>query len=200
MPPQPNSQQPTASSLSLLKFSSSFQRVDMLWKLGEQSAQCPLNSKKRLWLSITIDEPNTAFGLIPRVQQCWEHAPPTNVGWFQIPASTRWRVGSLLCSERFFSAYSGFPLSSKTFLNSNMTRNGSEESLRGFASSRSLFISIFIVLSLFFFNFCTSLCQSQSYWLRQHLSGPFLSFLITEHMKVLLKDRCKTKPLMCCID
>ena len=45
--------------------------------------------------------------------------------------------------------YSGFPLSSKTFLNSNVTRNGSEESLRGFASSRSLFISIFIYLFIF---------------------------------------------------
>ena len=129
----------------------------------------------------------------------WEHSPPTNVGWFQIPASTRWRVGSLLCSERFFFAYSGFPLSSETFLNSNVTRNGSEESLRGFASSRSLFISIFIYLFIYFY-FCTSLCQSQSYWSRQHLLNPFLSFLITEHMKVLLKDRCKTKPLMCCIE
>ena len=50
--------------------------------------------------------------------QWWERSPPTNVARDQIPA---WRhmwvefvVGSLPCSERFFSGYSGFPLSSKT--------------------------------------------------------------------------------------
>lgn len=128
----------------------------------------------------------------------WEHSPPTNVGWFQIPASTRWRVGSLLCSERFFFAYSGFPLSSETFLNSNVTRNGSEESLRGFASSRSLFISIFIYLFLFLYvSLSVTKLLVEAALI---LLNPFLSFLITEHMKVLLKDRCETKPLMCCIE
>ena len=43
----------------------------------------------------------------------WEHSPSTNV-------AQTWRhkwaefVGSLLCSERFFSGYSGIPVSSKT--------------------------------------------------------------------------------------
>ena len=52
-----------------------------------------------------------------RVAQWWEHSPPTNVAGFE---SRRRRhmwvefvVGSLPCSERFFSGYSGFPLSSK---------------------------------------------------------------------------------------
>ena len=50
--------------------------------------------------------------------QWWEHSPPTNVARFD--SRTRHHmwvefvVGSLLCSERFFSGYSGFPLSSKT--------------------------------------------------------------------------------------
>ena len=124
--------------------------------------------------------------------------PPMSVGF----KYRRRRVDVLV----LYFALRGFSLltpvflsSSKTVLNSNVTRNGSEESLRGFASSRSLFISIFIYLFIYFY-FCTSLCQSQSYWSRQHLLNPFLSFLITEHMKVLLKDRCKTKPLMCCIE
>ena len=50
--------------------------------------------------------------------QWWERSPPTNVARVQIPAPTHmwveFVVGSLLCSERFFSGYSGFPLSSKT--------------------------------------------------------------------------------------
>ena len=56
-----------------------------------------------------------------RVAQWWEHSPPTNVARVQIPASTQYVgwvclfvVVSLPCSERFFSWYSGFPLSSKT--------------------------------------------------------------------------------------
>ena len=53
-----------------------------------------------------------------RVVQWWEYSPPTNVARFK---SRRRRhmwvefvVGSLPCSERFFSGCSGFPLSSKT--------------------------------------------------------------------------------------
>ena len=51
-------------------------------------------------------------------------------------------VGSLLCSERCFSGYSGFPLSSKTtFPNSNSTRNQVDQKpLCGCATSKSLFI------------------------------------------------------------
>ena len=53
-------------------------------------------------------------------------------------------VGSLLCSESFFSVYSGFPSSQKpTFPNSNSTKNQVDEetlSLRGCATSKSFFI------------------------------------------------------------
>ena len=54
-------------------------------------------------------------------------------------------VGSLPCSERFFSGFSGFPLSSKpTFPNSNSTRNQvDEEPLCGCATSKTLFIYLF---------------------------------------------------------
>ena len=58
-------------------------------------------------------------------------------------------VGSLPCSERFFSGYSGFPLSSKTniFPNSNSTRNQvDEEPLCGCATCKSLFIYLFYLL------------------------------------------------------
>ena len=61
-------------------------------------------------------------------------------------------VGSLLCSERFFSGYSGFPLSSKkpTFPNSNSTRNQvDEEPLCGCATSTSF---LFRYLLLVFIN------------------------------------------------
>ena len=70
-------------------------------------------------------------------------------------------VGSLFCSERFFSGYYGFPLSSKTtFPNSNSTTNQvekrrpdtsavrrlvDEEPLCGFATSKSLFVYLFII-------------------------------------------------------
>ena len=47
-----------------------------------------------------------------------EHSPPTNVARvrFSDPASHDWAefVGSLSCSGRFFSGFSGFPLSPKT--------------------------------------------------------------------------------------
>ena len=55
-------------------------------------------------------------------------------------------VGSLLCSERFFSGYSGFPSPQKpTFPNSNLTRNQvDEEPPSGSATSNSVFIYLFI--------------------------------------------------------
>ena len=55
-------------------------------------------------------------------------------------------VGSLLCSERFFSGYSGFPSPQKpAFPNSNSTRNEvDEEPLCGCATSKSLYIYLFI--------------------------------------------------------
>ena len=50
--------------------------------------------------------------------QWLEHSPPTNVSGFDSPTRrhmwVEFVVGSLLCSKRFFSRYSGFPLSSKT--------------------------------------------------------------------------------------
>ena len=60
-------------------------------------------------------------------------------------------VGSLPCSERFFSGYSGFPSPQKpAFPNSNSTRNQvDEEPLCGCATSKSLFIYLFIYIYLF---------------------------------------------------
>ena len=50
--------------------------------------------------------------------QWWERSPPINVARVQIQCrrhmSVEFAVDSLLCSERFFAEYSGFPLSSKT--------------------------------------------------------------------------------------
>ena len=51
--------------------------------------------------------------------QWWERLPPTNVSLVQFSDSASYVgwvnvVGFLLCSETFFSGYSGFPLSSKT--------------------------------------------------------------------------------------
>ena len=61
-------------------------------------------------------------------------------------------VGSRLCSERFFSGYFGFPLSSKTNIfiwYSNSTRSHvDEEPLCGCATSTSLFIHLFITIYL----------------------------------------------------
>ena len=56
-------------------------------------------------------------------------------------------VGSLPCSERFFSGYSGFPVSSKTNIpNSNSTRNQvDEEPLCGCVTCKFLFIYLFIL-------------------------------------------------------
>ena len=58
-------------------------------------------------------------------------------------------AGSILCSERLFSGYSGFFVSSKikkpTFPNSNSTKKQvEEEPLSGCATSKSLFIYLFI--------------------------------------------------------
>ena len=67
-------------------------------------------------------------------------------------------VGSLLCSERFFSGYSGFPSPQKpTFPNSNSTMNEvDEEPLCGCATSKSLFIYLFIIYLLTAENFAGS--------------------------------------------
>ena len=56
-------------------------------------------------------------------------------------------VGSLLCSERFFSGYTGFSLSSKTnILNFNSIRNQvDEEPLCGCATSEPLLLLILLL-------------------------------------------------------
>ena len=55
-------------------------------------------------------------------------------------------VGSLPCSERFLSGYSGFPLSSKTNTSKFQFDQHlvGEEPLRGCATSKSLFIYLFV--------------------------------------------------------
>ena len=63
-------------------------------------------------------------------------------------------AGSILCSERLFSGYSGFFVSSKikkpTFPNSNSTKNQvDEEPLSGCATSKSLFIYLFHLFKIY---------------------------------------------------
>ena len=55
-------------------------------------------------------------------------------------------VGSLPCSKRFFSGYSGFPLSSKTNISKHQLDQESvnEETLSGCATSNSLFILFYL--------------------------------------------------------
>ena len=67
-------------------------------------------------------------------------------------------VGSLLCSERFFAGYSGFPSPQKpTLPNSNLTRNElDKEPLCGCATAKSLFIYLFIIHLLTAENFAGS--------------------------------------------
>ena len=80
--------------------------------------------------------------------------------------SRRWRhmwvefvVGSLPCSERFFSGYSGFPSPKKpTFPNSNSTRNQvDEEPPSGCATCKSLFIYFYLFIYWFFSWSCIPL-------------------------------------------
>ena len=54
-------------------------------------------------------------------------------------------VGSLLCSERFFSGYSGFPSPQKpTFPNSNSTRNQVDEEPLGGCANLQIIIHSFL--------------------------------------------------------
>ena len=86
--------------------------------------------------------------------QQWECLPPTSVAgfksWHQCHTWVEFVVGSLLCSERFFCGYSGFPLSSKpTFPNFHSTRNQvDEEPLCGCATSKSLIIYLCMYLEV----------------------------------------------------
>ena len=86
------------------------------------------------------------------------HLPPMWPGFKSRRRRHMWVdfvAGSLPCSKRFFSGYSGFPFSSKTrptFSNSNSTRNQvDEEPLCECATSKSLFI-LFIYLYHWFIH------------------------------------------------
>ena len=74
-------------------------------------------------------------------------------------------VGSLLCSERFFSGYSGFPLSSKTNTPKFQFDQDQvdKEPLFGCATTNSLFHSFFLYLFVMF-----SICSPQT---RPHSFG-----------------------------
>ena len=98
----------------------------MAWSMKEilrSSQNARINSAvinsltKMLLLLHTNPIPTLSFGE-QGMAQWWERSPPTSVARVQIPASTHmwveFVVGSFLCSERFFSGYSGFPFSSKT--------------------------------------------------------------------------------------
>ena len=68
----------------------------------------------------------------------------------RVPAWVELVVGSLLCSQRFFSGYCGFPHYSKTLSNSNSTRNRVDgKPPCECASPKSLFIYLFIYLFTF---------------------------------------------------
>ena len=80
------------------------------------------------------------------------HLPPVWPGFRSRLRRPMWVefVCFLLCSKRFFCRYSSFPLSSKTnIFKSNSTRNQvDKEPLCGCATSKSLFIYVFIIQNL----------------------------------------------------
>ena len=66
------------------------------------------------------------YNVNPIVPQTGGHLSLSEIMWGSIPGLmwVEFVVSSLLCSERFFSGYSGFPFSQKpTLLNSNLIRN-----------------------------------------------------------------------------
>ena len=107
--------------------------------------------EKKTWDQKSLIGTNPSHFFSPGEQgmeQWWERSPPTNVASVWILASTPYEffVGSLPYSERFFSGYSGFPLSSKTHISkSKSTRNqADEEPLCGCATSKSLLYFIYL--------------------------------------------------------
>ena len=75
-------------------------------------------------------------------------------------------VGFLPCSERFFSGYSGFPLSSKpnsSKFQFDQESGRDEELLGGCATSKSLFIIYFIIYYLYTCKTVVLLIQSSFY-------------------------------------
>ena len=93
-------------------------------------------------------------------------------------------IGSLPCSERFFSGYSGFPLSSKpTLPNCNSTRNQvDEEPLSGCATSK-IVIYLFSYLCV---NVQSSTVKSLLYG-TPHYYGQFALFLGKESLYIFYK-------------
>ena len=87
-------------------------------------------------------------GTVERVLASHQCGPGSNPGVDTICGLSLFVVGSLLCSERFFFGYSVFPSpQNPTLPNSNSTRNKvDEEPLSGCATSKSLFIYLFIFI------------------------------------------------------
>ena len=85
-------------------------------------------------------------------------------------------VGSLLCSERFFSGYSGFPLSSKTSISKFQfdQESGRRRTICGCATSKSLFIHSFIYLFIYLL-FITSRCLDSFFVFDILLLGAWIS-------------------------
>ena len=83
-------------------------------------------------------------------------------------------VGSLLCSERFFSGYSGFPLSSKTNISKFQfaRKQVDEEPLCGCATSKSL-------LLLFYYCILKNGQQIQQEYARTELTVCCIRFCYT---------------------
>ena len=95
-------------------------RIPYMYTIHDSKRQLPPWKSKVIQDSIGFWIPRSGFRITwgAWVVQWWEHSSPTNVARVQILASTPcvgWVCsGSLLCSERFFSRYFGFPLSLKT--------------------------------------------------------------------------------------
>ena len=102
---------------------------------------------------------------------------------FQCHMWVEFVVGSLPCSERFFSGYSGFPSPQKpTFPNSNSTSNQVDGGpLSGCATSISLFI---LFIRSFARSFVRSFIRSLLVYLFTLLSFLFLSLSGTEEGKI----------------
>ena len=90
--------------------------------------------------------------------QWWECSPPTNEAQVQIPALTPYDndmwvvfvVSYLPCSERFFSGFSSFPLSSKTNISKfkfEQEYQVDEKPLAGCATSKSSSLLFIIYLN-----------------------------------------------------
>ena len=73
----------------------------------------PIQSFPHFYI-VDFSFPLRGAGLGAGLAQWWERSPPTNVSRVRRHMWVEFVVGSLLCSERFLSGFSGFPLSSKT--------------------------------------------------------------------------------------